>query len=56
MKTIDEQIEHMKMEIIEWSGITSEGEGCPYELDLCLSILDTLEKVKAGQISSKEGI
>ena len=59
MKTIDEQIEYMKAEVVEWSGIPDSGMGFPEDiefrqsildsLDSCQSILATLEKVKAGQ-------
>ena len=52
MKTIDEQIEYMKNEIVEkveFFEITKEGTVGYEELDLCQSILVTLENVKAGQ-------
>ena len=33
MKTIDEQIEYMKAEVVEWSGIPDSGMGFPEDIE-----------------------
>ena len=51
MKTIDEQIEYMKSEVRYWDRFQAS-PGKPK--DVCQSILDTLEKVKAEQNKTPE--
>ena len=49
MKTLDEQIAYMKMDVDWYTGKVDSGKDWKDEQECCIAILDTLEKVKAYQ-------